>query len=236
MGMTSWKRTTHYDARIWRADYFVIKHISRFLREQMGLYIKKGMMVADVGCGEQPMRGSIEKLGGKYIGIDVSQNVQKSVSVIASVDNIPLREKSIEYVLCTEVLEHVPDCGSAFKEIARVLKPGGVLVASVPFCYPLHEEPFDFVRITRHSINYFAEINGLEILETEISGNEFEVMATVWDNFWSRMVIRNYIYKAVKVSMRLVMNVAMGFLSTIFHGVCPQKYYLSNLFVLKKCD
>ena len=49
---------------------------------------------------------------------------------------LPFRDQSFDIVICSEVLEHIPDHQRAAREIVRVLKPGGTLVASVPRWFP----------------------------------------------------------------------------------------------------
>src|SRR5947209_874267 len=55
------------------------------------------------------------------------------------ITNLTFQDASFAAVMCFEVLEHVPDYGAAIKEIARVLKPDGKLVLTVPFNPRLQE-------------------------------------------------------------------------------------------------
>lgn len=48
-------------------------------------------------------------------------------------------------------------------ELCRVLKEEGYLILSLPFLYPVHEEPFDFYRFTTNGIKHILERNGMEI-------------------------------------------------------------------------
>jgi ubiquinone/menaquinone biosynthesis C-methylase UbiE len=52
--------------------------------------------------------------------------------VEGDVEHLPFADSSFGTVLCTEVIEHIPDPSKALAEFARVLQPGGVLVGSVP--------------------------------------------------------------------------------------------------------
>jgi SAM-dependent methyltransferase len=52
--------------------------------------------------------------------------------VSGSLTHLPLRDGSIDLTLCSEVLEHIPDDQAAIAEMARVLRDGGWLLASVP--------------------------------------------------------------------------------------------------------
>jgi SAM-dependent methyltransferase len=63
-------------------------------------------------------------------------------------------------VFSSQVLEHVPDDRGVLRECARVLRPGGQLVLSVPFYWPLHEEPHDFRRFTNHGLRFLLQQAG----------------------------------------------------------------------------
>lgn len=235
-------RRSEYRARFHRGDYFVIKHLANFIESELMNFVKPGKTVGDLGCGEQPMRNLIEELGGIYTGVDFSQNSQNTVQVLASITEVPLPDNSFDVILCTEVLEHVPDTYRAFQEMARLIKTGGHIIITSPFSYPLHEEPYDFVRLTPYQVQEAAKKSNLEILSLEKSGNEVEVMATVWDNMWSWMRIANrtshdpMARKALRVFIRLLGN-SVGFAGSALLGqLLSKKYYLSLMCVLTKTD
>jgi len=68
--------------------------------------------------------------------------------VAADLLALPFRDASFDAVKATEVLEHVPDAARALDECRRVLRPGGHLIATVPFLERLHGDPDDFARYT----------------------------------------------------------------------------------------
>lgn len=62
---------------------------------------------------------------------------QKSFGLsAANALQLPFGDNSFDKVICSEVLEHIPDFRGALKEIERVLKPGGLFCASVPRSWP----------------------------------------------------------------------------------------------------
>ena len=65
---------------------------------------------------------------------------------------LPFEDNSIDGVFIMLVLEHVPDPFAIAKEIMRVLKKGGFVVATVPFMQVLHENPKDYYRFTPDGI------------------------------------------------------------------------------------
>ncbi len=230
------QRRQTYRADITQPDYFVVKHLDSFLREQLGRLLGKGQIVVDVGCGEQPLRGLIERLGGRYTGIDVNKHSQVRTDVLGTVTATPFREEIADIVICTEVLEHVSDTYRAFGELVNLTKPGGYLLITTPFSYPLHEQPHDFVRLTSFQIRELARHHGLVVEHIQESGNELEVMATLLDSTVQRMTVneKSLIMRAARRIMRTLLNVTTAITSEVVSDRLPRNFYLNVMCVLRK--
>jgi SAM-dependent methyltransferase len=228
-------RRQQYRVSLVHGDFFVLRSLQAFLQRILPRYVRAGVAVVDIGCGEQPLRSVVEKHGGRYTGVDVTQNLRGTVDVIADINSVPLSADSYDVVLCTEVLEHLPDTLSAFGEMKRLCRPGGVIVVTTPFMYPLHEEPYDFVRLTPYMIRRCAAESGLDIVELTTGGDELQVAATVWCNLWSRGGTRKRrLRSAWNLLMRLPLNLLVLCLSPLLHQALPRKYFLTTCCILVK--
>jgi SAM-dependent methyltransferase len=91
--------------------------------------------------------------------VNVDHKPGPGVDVVAPAEDLPFESGSVGYVYASHVLEHVEDLDRAMRELHRVLKPGGILLALVPYGLrslynPYHLRPFDgtsFDRFTRAS-------------------------------------------------------------------------------------
>ncbi len=96
----------------------------------------------DAGCGTGL---NLRDLPPGSVGIDINpRNVALVRSrlpdrpvFVADIEDIPFPGRTFGTIICTEVLEHVPDPDGALEEIARVLKPGGVLIGTTPAHSPI---------------------------------------------------------------------------------------------------
>ena len=66
------------------------------------------------------------------------------IDIISDIINIPVVNESYDVVLCTEVLEHVPDPYLALKELSRIVKVDGQLIITAPFCSLTHFAPHHY--------------------------------------------------------------------------------------------
>lgn len=232
-------RRAEYGGSPINADYFIVQHLRSFLAQHVKELVQTGDVVVDIGCGGQPLRSLVESRGGRYFGVDISQNDAGTVCTIAAATHAPFADHSFDLVLCTEVLEHLPEAHSSVKELARLLKPGGHLILTVPFLYPLHEEPHDYLRMTDHLAQLLATSNGLEVLRVGRCGNELEVMATVWCSLWVRpsgasAEPRHRFLFVLNALSRLGANLLAILGNRLVGSFMPQRAYLSTVCVLRR--
>jgi len=131
----------------------------------------------DAGCGTQPFRALVEPQVDRYLTFDIEARVD-GVDYIGDVEDMgAVPDASIDTMLCSEVLEHVPHPQRAVGEFARVLRPGGTLVVTVPFLARLHEEPHDYFRYTRHGLRRLLVDAGFEVDEITETGSLFSFVS-----------------------------------------------------------
>jgi SAM-dependent methyltransferase len=150
-------------------------------------------MVLDVGAGGMPYRDLFPHVGS-YVAMDIPPS--PNMDVYGDGMALPFRDATFDSVLCNEVLEHVPEPASLMGEVARVLRPGGVLLLSTPQTWGLHAEPYDFYRYTKYGLDYLSRKAGLEVIEiTATSG--------LWGTFAQRIADTVVYTYAAKSSPRV---------------------------------
>lgn len=109
-----------------------------------------GSLVLDIGAGSCPYRALFTHC--EYFSQDFCQlkdgqsrlGGYGSIDYVCDVTRIPVQDNSMDAILCTEVLEHLPDPCAAVKEMARMLKPGGKLIVTAPLGAGIHQEPYHY--------------------------------------------------------------------------------------------
>lgn len=130
------------------------------------LDLKPGSCVLDAGCGGgRHLSETYRYAGVNVVGIDMNkEDADKANRILnimhhehedgggaklvctSDITRLPFADESFDIVICSEVLEHIPDLDQAIREIIRVLKPGKSLVVSVPrylperICWALSED------------------------------------------------------------------------------------------------
>lgn len=120
--------------------------LTNFLRQELinkFLQPNAADVVLDVGCASGRQLKLISSKIRKGVGVDISQNfINKANENVVEHGNLGFRKAVVEKlpwsnayfdkIICAEVLEHVTDSEVALKELLRVLKPGGILIVTVP--------------------------------------------------------------------------------------------------------
>jgi SAM-dependent methyltransferase len=153
----------------WRADWLTHHHLARALRRAMADALRAlgspggaGLNALDLGCGQRPWRALFGR--AHCLGVDISTQ-GACPDLLAAGHALPFAAGGFDLVFSSQVLEHVADDVSVLAECARVLRPGGEFVLSVPFYWPLHEEPHDQRRFTSHGLRRALQTAGFEVVE-----------------------------------------------------------------------
>lgn len=146
----------------WLCRREISRHLRKFAPRLSG-------EILDFGCGTGPYRNLLTS-ATRYVGLeyDSPENRRwKHADIFYDGLTIPLEQQCMDGVLSTQTLEHVPNPERIVAEWARILRPGGLLLLTIPFMWPEHEIPHDFQRYTTNGLAVLLQKGGFEILVQE---------------------------------------------------------------------
>ncbi len=148
--------------------------------EKQAAMLLPGSKILDIGAGSCRYRHLFNHCQykahdfAKLEACDVG-NGYGELDYISDIPHIPVENGSFDAILCTQVLEHVPEPVLAVKEFARILKPGGILLLTAPQRSGLHQAPYHFYGgYTAFWHKKFLPESGFEILSIEPNGGFFK--------------------------------------------------------------
>jgi SAM-dependent methyltransferase len=147
-----------------------------------------GSRLIDVGAGNSPYRELFDHV--HYESTDWEHSVHpraRAVDHVGPAHDLPVSDEAYDAVLCTQVLEHVPNPDAVIAELYRVLCPGGRLYLTVPLAWELHEMPFDFYRYTPHGLATILSGAGFGELDIRPRNDCFATLAQLLQNVGSTM-------------------------------------------------
>ncbi len=129
----------------------------------------------DVGAGRARRYADLCPNVTSYRTLDTDTGWQPDI--VASAEDIPLPDESVDAILCTQVLEHVAHPQKVIGEFHRILRQGGTCLLTVPQWNELHEEPHDYFRYTSFGLRTLFEDAGFRIDIMEPRGKYFSMKA-----------------------------------------------------------
>ena len=114
--------------------------------------------ILDVGCGVKPYYPYFADVAAEYVGVDVVEN--PAAELLGPVEALPVDDASFDVVLCTQVLEHCDDPAQAVRELRRVTRAGGRVLASTHGVQVYHPSPVDYWRWTHEGLRRLFEQSG----------------------------------------------------------------------------
>lgn len=152
--------------------------------------IPSGLKILDAGAGElrlKPFCSHLDYVSQdfcQYNGAGDGTALQtgawdtKRIDIVSNIASIPVPDASFDAILCSEVLEHIPNPIAALQEFSRILKPGGTLLMTAPFSSLAHFTPFHFASgLNRYWYEEHLPSLDFTIEEITPNGNWFEFVA-----------------------------------------------------------
>lgn len=152
------------------------------------LEVRPPARVLDVGCGWGVTLEALERRGYRATGLDVSRRALERLDrpgrdlIEADLTQDLASTETYDAVLALDVIEHLDDDRSAVSRLGRLVRPGGVVIVSVPAGPELFGE-FDAVQ--GHRRRYLPDA-----LQTTFSDSGLEIRSVLWWGAWLLPLLR----------------------------------------------
>lgn len=149
--------------------WFIAKR--NYIANVLERYAVTGMSVLDIGCGTGAIMDFVRSKGYTVEGVDMSEDAlqycrKKNLTVHHGVaEKLPLENNSFDVVIASDVLEHIADDAAAVREVARVLKPGGIFISTVP----AHQSLFSYHDHALHHVRRYSKDGLRKVLITSFN-------------------------------------------------------------------
>lgn len=180
-------RKNSFRQPIWSSVYLAENALMRDLKPY--LHQLQGN-IFDLGCGNRPYQPLLSG-AQSYVAYDLDP-VHSLPDIVGVSDRLPFADRSFDAVLCTQVLEHVPEPLSTLQEIQRIMRPNGTLLLSAPQAWRIHEKPYDFYRYTLYGLEYLLKKSGFQIITFHNQGGAWLMIGQVLNNTLWRYPSRKF--------------------------------------------
>jgi len=190
----------------------------------------------DVGCGAKQYENMFKKTSD-YVGIEIETELQKKRNIadyFYDGKKIPFDNESFDSILTFQVFEHIFEPKEFLSEIARVLKPGGHILITVPFIWDEHEKPYDFGRYSSFGIKYLFETNNFQVIKYKKSTVGVEcifqlIVASIEKKIFTNFIFLNYLIKLFIISPINLLAITLNLIIPKDHDL-----FLDNVLLAKK--
>ena len=159
---TAFEQGRRLQPRLWDTDWLVLRGMRPAIAALAARTVTPGSIALDFGCGVKPYAQLFTALGATYIGADFgsAHDVQ-----IGSDGRLAASDRSADLVVSFQVLEHVRDIDTYFREAARILRDDGHLLLSTHGTWLYHPHPEDHRRWTREGLIGDIQSRGFEVTD-----------------------------------------------------------------------
>lgn len=162
------------------------QYVDDFLERQFST-TQTGTLGLDVGGHKNEKRGKFDPTHLNPIVLNIS--AQKDLDVSGDAAWLPFEQGTFEWILCSELLEHVNEPSQVLSEAFRVLKVKGKLIITVPFLFRVHADPVDIGRYTQWYWQRHLEAAGFSSVQIEKQGLFWSVAVDMGREFFRNQAL-----------------------------------------------
>ena len=145
--------------------YYGLRAVRDALHGTFRKHITAGARVLDYGCGTAPYRPLVDQFASDYLQADLAANPSATIHIHPTTGQIGLPDASVDIVLSTQVLEHVPAPAEYLAEARRITRPDGLLILSTHGFWKYHPDPTDFWRWTASGLHRLVNAHGWTVID-----------------------------------------------------------------------
>lgn len=236
--MKKWHQRIQHDPPLWSAlvnPHFLPRRALHAAMRKAACFLCG--RVLDVGCGKQPYRNLLSH-ASNVTGIEIDTPISRANSradIFYSGAILPFDDEVFDSIICNQVLEHAKDGTLFLHELHRVLAPDGILVLSVPFVWPEHEQPHDHRRLTSYGLEQLLHDAGFTVLQQyKLVSGVAAIAALLAD--WIGETLRPAPF-VLRIPLRAIMIAPISWLGAVIdhwqrHG--NPSLYLDNFVVAQR--
>jgi len=135
-------------------NWLILRRRTRIFQEGLNRLPERNLSVLDIGGRLQPYRSLLGVRVSHYVAVDPCR--APLVNVFAVAEALPFRDEQFDFVICTQVLQYLPDPRQAASEIRRVLRRGGSAFLSAPAVF-LRDHDKEYWRFLPEGLRYLLQ-------------------------------------------------------------------------------
>lgn len=195
----------------------------------------------DLGAGPSQFRELISRFD---LAVGMDFRPLELVDVVGDLTKqLPFRSESFDIVMLSNTMEHIPNTDFLISEIYRVLKPGGLIIGTIPFLMRVHQKPYDYNRYTNYKLAMLLKEANFKEISVINLGKSVDVYESMQLHFFyyllsSTFSKNNFIHSFKKLVARIMWRVQKFifklFLPVYNNAISSPEYTQGYGFLAKK--
>ena len=167
-------RTARNAAEVGVGSRLITDAVARVYEEHLPQHARGRLL--DLGCGQVPLYGAYRPWVSDVTCVDWADGTH--VDRVCDLSRpLPFDDAGFDTIILSDVLEHIAEPALLWREMARLLAPGGKVLVNVPFLYWVHAHPNDYYRYTEFALERFVRSNRLSLLTLRPLGGVVDVQS-----------------------------------------------------------